>query len=53
METHRVDMSQPDAFEKRVKEAIEKTGLPTEIQATKTLVDNGWQVHPHHTTRWG
>ncbi|XHH08171.1 MAG: hypothetical protein ACFCUE_11435 [Candidatus Bathyarchaeia archaeon] len=37
-------MSQPDAFEKRVKEAIEKTGLPTEIRATKTLVDNGWRV---------
>ncbi|HZK56341.1 MAG TPA: hypothetical protein VFC84_19465 [Desulfosporosinus sp.] len=37
-------MSQPDSFEKRVKEAIERTGLPTEIRATKTLVDNGWQV---------
>jgi hypothetical protein len=33
-----------DSFEKKVKKAIEASGLPTEIMATKTLVNSGWQV---------
>jgi hypothetical protein len=32
------------SFEKRVKEAIEKTGLPTEIKATNYLKQNRWLV---------
>ena len=31
-------------FENRVKKAIEATGLPTEITATKVLTENGWHV---------
>jgi hypothetical protein len=31
-------------FEEKVKKEIEKTGLPTEILATKALKDNGWNV---------
>ena len=37
-------MSQPSNFEKKVRLAIEKTGLPTEIMATKILTENGWGV---------
>jgi hypothetical protein len=29
MEAHRLDMSQPDAFENRVKDAIQNTALKT------------------------
>lgn len=32
------------SFEKRIREAIEKTGLPTEIRATNYLTQNGWFV---------
>jgi len=31
-------------FEKKVSREIQKTGLPTEIKATKILQDNGWSV---------
>ena len=39
-----VSETNPKSFENKVKSAIEATGLPTEISATKILTDNGWQV---------
>lgn len=32
-------------LEKKVREEIQKTGLPMEIKATKLLKDNGWSVY--------
>ena len=34
-----------ESFESRVREEIEKTGLPTEIKATDILRANGWSVY--------
>lgn len=39
-----ISKANADSFESKVKKAIEASGLPTEITATKILTDYGWRV---------